>query len=559
MRPLTRLGFASALATLSLFGCGSVETGGGSSPPDITGDLTDLYVTTTGTTALPDRDSWISISAMVEQDGGYTTFPGEVTLDSKLRIAGVPEGPYLLVLTSAPPASIPGAPRITSFFATSARTLDLGLTRDGRPDTVAITKPTTLHVDATLTKPWQSLTTDGMGNITQPREDSLQLISHNASMMSTFFAIETTDGSFPADGATQVSWNIDARWAFAYAGDPVLVDGSKGDDFTLLHDVEETVGVSDGVDPWKEATFRSTREALHPTVPTMTNGGTSTVSGAFTPVKPSSFALDYKGSAFNALLPGVPSNASFVSVTIDLEPGTPQPLIGVHATLLDLFALGLTAYSNPACGGVGCDPATCASGCDLGHYVVPGDYAHTFSYGNPFDFGQEIASVYVSVATDVTALLPEGTPDRLRASFILQAPVSEVNGRPVIPTLGVPLAIKVNGQEAPYTQVTKGVGWTPELTWSPPTLGTPTSYQVTVVDFTDLPDNSGSIADRLNIARFDLTEPRVRIPVGLLQFGKFYCFLVAARAQDADDRAAPYKVRPVHDALSQTFTGIVTP
>lgn len=564
MRNLALLGFTSLLAAVGLAACGGVETrgtGGAPNSSDITGDILDIYAPTTGQVTRPDLDSWVAIAALVEKDGAYTTFPGSIDKDAKLRIPGVPEGPYLLALTSQAPTTIPGASPFTSFLETSARTLDLGTTFSGRAAIASMTQPTFLLLDATLTTPWQTYTEDATGMVTQPLDDSLQFISRNASVTGSFLAAqsEPQDGA-PITGATQLTgWKIDATSAFSFLGNLSLIDGSQGDDFAILHDVQHQVGIADDVDPWKGYTYQSTQEVLRPIPLTMMNGGTSVVSGAFEPVKQSSFAVDYQGSAFNALVAGLPLDYAYVDFSIYLEPGTPQPQIGAFATLLTASTLGLTTYSNPSCAGDDCDPTACPSGCDLGKFVLPGDHAHTFSYGNPFDFGQELVSIYIALRADVRTLLPENTSERLRALFTLQVPISELDGKPIQPVIGFPQSIQVAGKTTPYDQVTAGVGAAPEITWSPPTLGKPTSYQVTVVDLTDLTDTNGSMVLRRNLASFDVTATRVKLPAGMLQTGKFYYFQVSARTQDNDDRTAPYREYPVHDAVAQMFTGVVTP
>lgn len=568
MRHLFLLGSSSLVALFSLgglTGCGSVDTGatgGGSSSPDITGDVIDVHTPTTGQTTKPDLDTWTAIAALVEKEGAYTTFPGSFTPDGKLSIPAVPQGPYLLELTSPPPPAYPGATPYKTFFETSARTLDLGVTYSGRADVVAMTKPTFLLLDTTLTIPWHSFMADAMGNTTQPLDDGLQFISRNAGVTGTYVSQQSpTDEGPPADGATQLAWKVEAMSAFGYSGNLSLVDGGLGDDLTILHDVQHQVGVSDNVDPWKGYVYQSTQEVFHPKVPTMTDGGLSALSGAFEAVKQSPFALDYKGSAFNALFSGAPIDYAFVDFSLYLEPGTPHPQIGAFATLLDASVLSVPVYTDPSCAGAACDAAACPSGCDLGKFTLPGDHSNTFSYGNPFDFGQELMNVYVTFRTNVQMLLPEKTPERLRALITIQAPVGELDGKPIQPILGLPQNITVGGKTTPYTQVTAGVGAAPEIAWSAPTLGKPTSYRVTVVDLTDLKDKDGNPLYRRDIASFNVTATTmtVKLPAGLLESGKFYYFQVSARQQDNEDRAAPYKEIAVHDATSQMFTGVVTP
>src|SRR4051812_41108574 len=204
MRSVTFPGLSLLLALPALTGCGSVET---DDSADITGDIIDVYAPTTGITARPDTDSWTAIAALVAKDGGYTTIPGTLSPDGTFRIPGVPQGPYFLALTHAPPETIADAPRRTDFYATSARKLDLGATYSGRADTVAMTQPTFLELDATLTTPW----TDGpIGNGDQFVHDSLHFFSRNASVEGIFRGPEdNSETPMSFNGDTKLHWNID--------------------------------------------------------------------------------------------------------------------------------------------------------------------------------------------------------------------------------------------------------------------------------------------------------------------------------------------------------------
>lgn len=285
----------------------------------------------------------------------------------------------------------------------------------------------------------------------------------------------------------------------------------------------------------------------------MTDGATTTVSGVFEATKLSSFSLDYRGAAFNALLAGLPVDYALVGISLYRDPSTPHLEVGAYATLLSLGTVASTVYENPSCADAGCDLVMCGI-CDLGKHVLPGDHAHTFSYGNPFDSGQELVSFRMDFAVPLRPILPGQVEESFFGSLVVQAPVAELDGKPLQPVVGVPEAIQVAGLTTSYDTITKGVGTSPELTWSPPKIGTPTSYRITLVDLTDTPT-----ALHRNIASFDITTTKLKIPTGLLQKGQFYYFKVGARTTDPEDRSAPLKEYPVHDAFSQTFTGVVTP
>lgn len=550
---LSALGWLAGAAALT--GCsGTTET-----PPGddngITGTVIDVYNASSGEVTRPAGDEWASIAALVEENGAYKRFPGTISDDGKLSIPDVPEGPYLLELVSKPSALYPSLPAHKGYHAMTARALDLGSTYSGRPQVTEMTKPTFLEIDATLGTPWQTYTDDGMGNV-QPLDDDLQFVSKNAGVLGSWGTqASTAEDSPPPNGATALTgWKIDAQQAFQILGKLSLIDAGEGDDFTILHDVQETVGTYDDKDPWAGHTALSTKEAFVPAAFTMKDGGTAKLSGSFVPAKQKSFAFDFQGSAFNALTKDIPITNIYTDISVSMEAGTPNPQYGAFATLLDAYTFGITTFTDPDCGGDQCDPTICLQGCDLGTYVLPGDYKHTYTYGNPFSYGQELANLYIQFRVNVNELSQDMTTESLRGGFIVSAPVSEMNGKQQKPTLGLPQDIRVAGKQTPYDQVTTGVGATPEITWSAPALGKPTHYRVTVIDLTDT-----EAFQRRNIARFTVTDPKVRIADGILQTGHRYYFEVSAEVHDTRDPAAPFKKVPLRTATAYMFTGVVTP
>ncbi len=555
---------SSLLGSLLLAACGgggSTGSGGGGAPSaDITGHVNDVYRPTTGEVTVPNGGVWTAIEALVPKGQTYTAFAGTIDAAGNIAIPGVPEGPYLLSLTNRPSTLVPGAQLTRSFYATSSRTVELGALYSSRPDVVSFTKPSFLLVDATLTLPFRVYTEDDQGNVVQPLDDDLQFVSRNAGVTGLFTAGQSAEIDHPpVDGDKTLSaWSIDATAAFDYLGNLSLIDGSKGDDFAVLHDVNAKIGMETDTDPWTGYAFSSTQEVFRPASFTMTDGGKSLLSGAFAKVPPKTFALDYQGAAFNALFADLPIDNVFVDISLDLEAGAPEPAAGAYALLLQLSTGTRLSYQSPACAGAGCNEAQCPSGCDLGTLHHPGDHAHTFSYGNPFDFGQELVSLSLFFQKSVRTLLPEMTSENLNGQFTLQAPAAELDGKAMKPTLGLPQAITVAGKATPYDQVSAGVGTTPALAWGAPTLGTPTHYRVALIDLTDLSASDGSTLRRRTVAVFNVTSPALTIADGIMKPGKFYYFQVSAVARDDDDLSRPFTY-PVHEARATMFTGVVTP
>ncbi|WP_284721090.1 hypothetical protein [Polyangium sorediatum] len=535
--------------------------GTGGSADGVTGTSKDLHRPTTGDVTVRSR-FWTKIEALVDQGGTLQSYPGTIDADGNILIPDVPMGPYLLAL-EGPPSPFMNAPPVRTFVATDARTLDIGYLHSGRPDPAPMSQPTYLTFDATLGVPMQVATYDDMGNILT-QDDEIQIYSQNGTVLSYIYPSSSPpEDNPPANGATQLStWKINAEDVFVqFNGDRTLIDASKGDEVTVVHGVTQQVGTpTDDGNPWNGYIYTATAESMQAMPFTMTNGGTSVVTGTFAPAPQKSFDLDYKGSAWNALLPNTPLSTHFIGVSVDHEPVGPAPALGAFVTLLGMSVGYGTAYSNPdpACHGVGCDPVACASACDAGTMVLAGDYTHTYSYGDPFTGGQEFAAVVITFTKSVRSLLPEATSESLRGNFTLSAPVEELTGKPLTPPLGLPQDIKVAGKDTPYDQVTTGVGTTPAITWTAPSLGSPTRYRVSVVDTTDLTDANGTLSTRRTVANVYVKSPNVTLPEGILQPGKFYYIQVSATVRDNDDFAAPFKSEP-RNTSAMMFTGLVTP
>lgn len=540
-------------------GNGSGGGSGGGSATGITGTAKNIFRPTTGEQILPRSSDWTSIEAIVGEGAARKSYPGSIDAEGNISIPDVPDGPYQLVLTSPPPANDPSAKPAKTVVVTDARVLDLGRIMSHRSDLKSMTQSTFLSISANLSVPWQAYTEDGQGNVIQPLDDELIFMSQNASAWGGWSSTGT-----PQNGDTQFSnWSEDIFGmliGFGLTPNP-LIEGSKGDELAILHGVRHSVGMAtpDG-NPWNGHTFMAVEESFTPAPFTMTDGGTSMVSGDFKAVPQKMFALDYKGSAWNALLTGIPRTLSYLDMSIYYEPGAPEPAIGTIAYLLSSTVNPGLVYSNPdpACQGANCDLGVCATQCDPGMDVLPGDYAHTYAYGNPFSDGQELANFYFYFQNRVTQLLPDTTSERVRGAISVLAPPSELSGKAIMPVVSFPTGIKVGGKDTPYDQVTAGVGVMPMISWSAPAMGTPTHYSVRVVDLTDktLPDMTTQ--RRRNVAFITTKGTSAEVPEGVMEAGRHYYFEVTAQVQDNDDLAKPF-YHSSHSSYAQIFTGIVTP
>jgi hypothetical protein len=318
-------------------------------------------------------------------------------------------------------------------------------------------------------------------------------------------------------------------------------------------------------DAWDYYEFTAVRSAFSPAPFTMSDGGSNALEGAFVELPAKSFSFDYEGSLFNAQLRDALPAGDFeltVGLTISMEPGTPQPFVGPSAALLTANAFSIVDYAEPLCTPQFCIIDECPNGCNSpAEITLPGDHATSFTYGNPFSSGQERVALFLPTRHFVPdeLLPPSNLSESLRGGYIIDVPASDLDGQPIVPTLGLPRDIRVEGLPTPLDVVTSGVGLTPEISFEPPTLGTPTSYNIQITELDDVFDGGGDlIAFRRRVLSVHTLETGARVPAGVLSPGKHYYVQVSA-----NDRQGPASgslfAQYQRSVSAQSYTGVFTP
>ena len=124
---------------------------------------------------------------------------------------------------------------------------------------------------------------------------------------------------------------------------------------------------------------------------------------------------------------------------------------------------------------------------------------------------------------------------------------------PIAPLVGVVQNPSINGNSFFANQ--SGVGLTPTLTWSAPSVGTATFYRVRVYQ---LINNDGNTT-LANIAGLSTQATSLQIPPGLLTAGQTYVFLINARYTSGLNFAKnPYFQGP-STAYAQVASGVIQP
>ena len=107
--------------------------------------------------------------------------------------------------------------------------------------------------------------------------------------------------------------------------------------------------------------------------------------------------------------------------------------------------------------------------------------------------------------------------------------------KPLVPMLSPPLTPKIDGLDFLSDQT---VSLTPTITWNAPTMGTPDSYRVTIIDF----GSSGTPARLAQTWTFLTTDTSVMVPAGLLQAGDPFVVILAANSSPgASFASAPFR------------------
>jgi hypothetical protein len=236
----------------------------------VTGSGQVTFVATAGNETKPVDLSATSVVAYTRDGttGVFTAYPGSGTANGTLSVTGVPSGRIYLKVGSR-------------YLVSTARTFDLGWTDWGRDGTFVL-QPTPVTVSASGLSPWQP-------------GDMLDMYSVNAG---AFGYLDASATAFPQTGDTALSgMTFDYSWAL----NPVLLDSSRGDQFSLAQMREQ---VSAGGVP-----YRAMHKVLDASV-AQVEGQPLTVSGTFTqPTTPGSFAVDWRRSAFEAMRAQVNPNA----------------------------------------------------------------------------------------------------------------------------------------------------------------------------------------------------------------------------------------------------------
>lgn len=434
-------------------------------PRTVTGTQFTTYVMPNSTMTVPDDLSSLDAQVLLT-DGTVITGTGHA--DGTFSIPGVPGGSYMLQVGS-------------NYYVTDANNVDLSRDVVGRPDVIPVTTPPTITLNLTNLAPWQA-------------GDFLETYSAGADTW--WFGINQ---AVPITNATTslTNYTFDSTNALSSGtpGTPNLIKGSKGDHFVVSQLIAKQAG-----------TLQYQAAAKFFTAPSFdqTDGGSTPLSGAFVdapqtaslsaviPEPQWEAAIGYNGT--NGLLLNPSSIASPFQppgLNIDVVANIGGNQYGnVGATSDFLFVnIPMGADVNP-------------SGLTFGTPTFPGE-----QWGFMIDARWMDSVQYQLPGTTAPAQVNCG----LVADWDLATPPANY-----APIVGPVLSAKIDGQDL-FTATTMST--TPTLTWSPPTLGAPREYKITIGHLTV---GGTNVTKNTIIANITTTQTTVAIPPGILTSGEAY-------------------------------------
>jgi hypothetical protein len=439
------------------------------------------------------------------QIGHYKNGPLPVDLSTMTVAAFAPNGVggYTFLPgsgTSSGTFTIPSVPsgfyllQLGSIYLwTSNTTVNADFDSAERFDTTPANQNTTVTFDLTNLHAWQDT-------------DFFEMVCPNNAAFDSYAATAgqtTLTGTFPYFGNLSI--------------------GTEGDQYYLIQLITQNVsGLS----------FIAAGRYMAPPKFTQTQGSDTPINGRLkTLAQKYTFEANINGAdlAAQALAANPKATLDATVIALDVYPGSLAK--GENTSTPDLVGYGF-----------GNNPLLTTNG-DLGQV----------SYGNPFSSTWPLFDIYqwqaytIYTAPGATNGAPIFT---LAAGDDATLPTS---ANPIKPLVGVLSKPSINHKN--FFADRTGVGTTPTLKWSPPSVGTATFYAVQVFQVA----NNGGNTTKTLIARLITPRTSLLIPKGLLSAGQAYVFRIRTWYVPGINFAkTPFKSGPT-SALADVVSGMMQP
>lgn len=502
-------------------GTGLICTAGACGPPPtrtVTGSFHAFFAHDDGSfTEGPDSAAFVAPDSLVFTNGAGRTTSVAITLDQNgnFTVPNVPVGTYYLHSTfqttlTAVFSSDPATTGVTLTPLTEDNP-DLTFVAHGRADAKTPTQPTPVTLTLTGLDPWQRT------NIF----DHIYVSSAGARVDELVPAAQE-----PAVGSTSAT---------------VTFDWKSNNVFSLNWLPDAAAG---------DTTFFVQRHHV-----ALANGGTASVSTRF--AKSTDFTVaDGTGTSATLEMQAAPLSTTvqtagafsqFAAMVPEMNPAAsvqPDPSgLTFPSSQVSLFAVpGSIAFPD----------TSLAFDMEIAHEAL---YAYTGALDVDVDYGplhiggffgapyQEYRQFTYSVGLVLTA---DGSTTGLSPTFTQLTPVDQA-GPTIAPVLSPVRSPLIAGKDAFAPQT--GVGTTPTISWTPPALGSPTSYSILIqmISPPGNPDQDGIIIT----SAFGGTS--FTVPDGLLIPGKAYAAIITAIQIPGQDVN-----RPNRTGLPESTTDAVT-
>lgn len=446
--------------------------------------------------------SSIVIGAWVPSVDGstYSYRPGTGQANGTFVIPNVDRTPYFLQFGSG-------------YVWMTSRSLDLSSANLGRPDVVEEPAGTQMALQLDGISPWQFT-------------DDVQMHSTGAGI-GYFTATCSNPFIDVAEGAASFTGTTDYGTSMRNCGGvPAVIDAARGD-FVYATQLVGRTDMDAGLPSGLELQEVRRVATISNVVRTGTGAGTLTFGGMMFPLPISRQDFDVRATQFEQL-------------AMAAHPSAIQGLDTVYMDTLPRFAEYGAFDGSP--------DLALANNQEQGQ----GDFHVSLEFGNPFPSTWTRFAVVQAIAyVPFTVGLPDGSTSRpAYYSATVSSQVQVVDGvtQTLVPQVGPVRDLRLNGLSA--TTTLSGVGSTPLLSWTVPSLGTPNRYSVRLYEL--LATSSGGTT-RASRGSFTTTQTQLRVPPGFIVSGKAYMFQVYAYYEPGYNPNLPYMNSPsVHYAMAVT-------
>jgi len=305
-----------------------------------------------------------------------------------------------------------------------------------------------------------------------------------------------------------------------------LSDASQGDQYVITQLSTRNIG---------GLPFTSAARAFFPPSFTQAQGSNTQISGMLATLpQTSEFEANINGAELTAQALAANPHATLLAtdVVLDAYPGSVAN--GERTSTPDLVGYNLSFFAS-------------------GPNITTNTDFGKVSYGNPFPATWPLFDIYAWDA--LTNFLAPGATNSISLATLVDGynTALPTSTSPIRPLVGVVSSPTINGQN--FFQDHAGVGRTPTLKWSAPSVGKATFYDVQIIQLS----NFGGNTVQTGFTRVRTQNRGLTIPPGLLRAGQGYAFVIRSwYIPGLNFAKTPFGSGPVN-AFTDVISGLMQP